>query len=71
MATLDPRHPTASVYLKQGLYLQDVIAQPQHVFHDGMQVVKCPSDHQYYHPDTELCYTTPPQTASSLHSPTR
>jgi hypothetical protein len=65
MATLDTRDPTASVYLKQGLYLKDVITQPQSVFHDGMQVVKCPSDHQYYHPDTQKCYTTPPTTLSS------
>jgi Polysaccharide lyase len=68
MATLDVRDPTSSVYLKQGLYLEDVITQPQSVFHDGMEVVKCPSDHQYYHPDTKQCYTTPTQAiSSSLH----
>jgi hypothetical protein len=62
MATLDTRDPTASVYLKQGLYLKDVITQPQSIFHDGMRVAKCPADHQYYHPDTEICYTSPPYT---------
>ena len=60
MATLDTRDPTASVYLKQGLYLKDVISQPQYVLHDGMRVAKCPPDHQYYHPNTEKCYTSPP-----------
>jgi hypothetical protein len=60
MATLDTRDPTASVYLKQGLYLKDVITQPQSVFDDGMRVAKCPRDHQYYHPNTEKCYTSPP-----------
>ena len=61
MATLDTRrNPHASVYLKQGLYPKDVITQPQSVFHDGMRVAKCPPDHQYYHSNTEKCYTSPP-----------
>jgi hypothetical protein len=68
MATLDTRDPTASVYLKQGLYLKDVITQPQSVLHDGMQVVKCPSDHQYYHPDTQKCYTVPPTSTLASRS---
>jgi hypothetical protein len=64
--TLDVRYPDKNnpldgVYLKQGLYLDPTgITNPQSIFHDGMQVVTCPADHDYYHPDTELCYTTPP-----------
>jgi hypothetical protein len=60
MIQKDKFNPTASVYLKQGLYLKDVVTQPQSVLHDSMQVVKCPPDHGYYHPDTRLCYTNPP-----------
>ena len=42
--TLDTRDlPQPAVYLKQGLSLDNVLTQPQSIFHDGMQVVKCTS----------------------------
>lgn len=63
---MDKSHPFATldsdglVYLKQGLYRNPNIAFDQTIHHDGMQVVKCPPDHGYYHPDTQRCYTNPP-----------
>jgi hypothetical protein len=47
------------VYGKQGWYTNSV-AGPQTIYHDGMEIAKCPQTHQYYHPNTKQCFTTPP-----------
>jgi Polysaccharide lyase len=49
-----------SVYMKQGLYRNPTIAVDQTIYHDGMQVVKCPSDNLYYHPELKQCTSNPP-----------
>ena len=66
------------VYAKQGLYTCnsitnqfDPVTNPngcvspggsQTIYHDGMEVAKCPSTHPYYHPNTAQCFTTEPYT---------
>jgi len=49
-----------SVYMKQGLYRNPSIPQQQILYHDGMHVIKCPQDHDYYRPQDGKCYTTEP-----------
>jgi len=59
-------HPFATLdsdglaYLKQGLYRNPNIPFDQTIYHDGMQVVKCPPNNIYYHPETQQCYNTAP-----------
>jgi hypothetical protein len=47
------------VYGKQGFYGNPNV--PTTIYHDGMEIAKCPPDHQYYHPNTGQCFTTEPQ----------
>ena len=56
-ATLDS---DGLAYLKQGLYRNPNIPFDQTIYHDGMQVVKCPPNNIYYHPETQQCYNTAP-----------
>jgi hypothetical protein len=46
------------VYGKQGFYGNPNV--PTTVYHDGMEIAKCPPDHQYYHPNTKQCFNTEP-----------
>jgi hypothetical protein len=57
------------VYAKQGLYTCNSVTNPggckslggsKTIYHDGMEVAKCPSTHPYYHPNTKQCFTTEP-----------
>jgi hypothetical protein len=60
------------VYAKQGLYTCNPITNPggcttpngltQTIYHDGMEIAKCPSSHPYYHPNTKQCFNTEPYT---------
>ena len=46
------------VYAKQGLYTNSGVSQT--IYHDGMEMAKCPPSHPNYHPNTKQCFTTPP-----------
>jgi hypothetical protein len=48
------------VYAKQGWYTGPGGTTSQTVYHDGMEIAKCPSTHPYYHPNTGKCFTTEP-----------
>jgi hypothetical protein len=51
--TLSPSEPEdAKVYLKQGIYRNRNTTLTQSIYHDGMEIVRCPSDSNFYHPDT-------------------
>jgi polysaccharide lyase-like protein/thrombospondin type 3 repeat protein len=60
--TTNARHYNMDIdgqaYTKQGLYTDSGVSQT--IYHDGMEMAKCPPDHQYYHPNTRQCFTTPP-----------
>jgi Polysaccharide lyase/Thrombospondin type 3 repeat len=60
--TTNARHYNMDVdgqaYTKQGLYTNSGVSQT--IYHDGMEMAKCPSSHPYYHPNTQQCFTTPP-----------
>jgi hypothetical protein len=47
------------VYGKQGFYGNPNV--PTTIYHDGMEIAKCPPDHPNYHPNTGQCFTTEPQ----------
>jgi len=49
------------VYLKQGLYCSDKIPDTQSLYHDGMKIAVCPSDHNgYFDAILEKCYSEQP-----------
>jgi hypothetical protein len=60
---LDKSKPFATLdidgfaYMRQGLYRNPDITFEQRVYHDGMKIIKCPVDHNYYHPSDGKCYT--------------